>query len=186
MVHYDPEHTKCCAAQGRWYFYVSKINHTKYNNICSIEETERNSRRNTLIPRRCHMKMVSDIDERIQLCRILGVAHGRIEIEDSIERTACANPLVDRQPTRLAVPSIVVRVVRPERRDGRAEDGEVLRVHARDDLLHGCDEVARYGGLRRGVCSGGTDVVNTFEEDDAPYACLGEDVAVDAAESVWP
>lgn len=131
------------------------------------------------------MKMVSNIDEWIQLCRVRGIAHSRIEIEDGIERTARANPLVYRQPTRFAVPSIVVRV-RPEWRDGRAEDGEVLRVHARDDLLHGCDEVARDGGLRRGVCAGGADVVHAFEEDDAPNACLGEDVTVDAAERVWP
>lgn len=130
------------------------------------------------------MEVVAGIDAGVQLGEVVGVAGGGVKVEHRVERAARADPAVHRETACLAVPAVVVRVVRAEGRDRRAEHGDALRVHARDDLLERGDEVAHYLRLRGGVRGRGADVVHALEDDGARDTRLREHVAVDAAKCV--
>jgi len=112
-----------------------------------------------------------------------GVAGGFVEIDDSVEESGGADPLVDGLADGVAGGGGVAAA--HVGGEGGSDDFEVVGVGAGDELGEAGDEVV--GGddvVGLGGVVGVADVVDAFEEDDVLYAGGGKDVGVEAGEGV--
>ena len=94
------------------------------------------------------------------------------------------DPRIDALPRLLPVRVIIC--VASERSDSRAEDRDAKRVHTRDDLLEGEDNLIADSCLGSDVRCSRTDVVHALEDHSELDAGLREDVTLNSPEGVRP
>lgn len=134
------------------------------------------------------MQIIPTVELPPQPTPLLRIPKHRIEIQHLVKNPTLPNPLVHLLP-RLLPLRIAIRLAREirrraERRDCRAENRETKGVDAGHDLRVGLRETGVDSGLGVDGRRGGTDVVYAFENEDVFDAGVGEDVALDSAQSV--
>ena len=140
--------------------------------------------------------MVAGVVAFAKLTRMVRIAHSTIEIENAIECTAGANPLIHRLARGFPVLAVVISAF--VRRQRGAENPDSMLMGAFDDLLQAHDQFLcrhQFAG-KRTLFHGGavrqprlhvrpTDVVNSFEHDHADHTRLCQDVAVQACQRAY-
>ena len=133
------------------------------------------------------VEVVSAVVGGEELVGMAGVADYGVEIEDGIE-VAGANPGVDGLAVGFAEGAGVVVGGADVGGDGGSEDAEAVGVGAGDDLLIGGknagNEGVVIGGGNFAVDGEATEIVDAFKDDEVADAGLGEDIAIEAGESV--
>ena len=137
------------------------------------------------------MEEVSRVELALELARRRRVLQHRVKVGHGVEHAAVPDKVVHALARRLAHGARVrlharVEPRRAERRDRRAEHGQVRRVRARDELFECRDERVPdllLCGLGRGRDA---DVVHALEDHRVPHARLREDVAVESSQGVRP
>jgi hypothetical protein len=117
------------------------------------------------------MQVVRRTVGRSQRQRAGGIPHDRVEVNDGVEGSAGADPLVHRLPRRLSLRSVEVGAL--ERQQRGADDPQALGMRPLDQLLIPGDELLRAGIGRR------AQVVDPDLHDDVPDAGLAEDVGIE-------
>src|SRR6266568_2707492 len=126
---------------------------------------------------------------------MVGVAHGSLEVENSVKCPAGTNPLIYRLTRLFPVLTVVVRTF--VRRQCRAEHPNSVQMRALDDLLQAQNELlSAYQLAGKGrLFSGSTirqsrlhvrpaDVVNSFEHDQVDDTRLCQDISIEARKRV--
>ena len=92
---------------------------------------------------------------RDDLCWIGWIAEHGVEVEHGVERSAGADPVIDRGARLLAAATGWIA----HRQDGRADDRHAPRVYAADDELHRVNDLA---GWRRRRVGAAADVIGAL------------------------
>ena len=110
------------------------------------------------------MQSIAGVVGRVQAAGVGRVTRRAVEVDDSVEAAAGADPSVDclARPLPMAV-LVVVHVVAAERGERPPVHADALRVRTDDDLLIGRDQPVGGLLLRRRRRFGGTDVVDALE-----------------------
>lgn len=134
------------------------------------------------------MKIVTRIIQRVELTGDVGVGKELVEIHNGVENTRRADECVD-APACLLPLGIGVGLLgevgwRAERCNGGAKDGDAVGVDEGHHLFVCLSQALVDLLLCFRRCRCGSNIVYTFEDHGVFDTRMGEDVAVDATESV--
>ena len=144
--------------------------------------------RNVLVSSRARMKIITRVVQRVELTRDAGVGKELVEIHNGIENARRADERVDALTCLLAL-GIGVGLLgeigwRAERCNSGAEDGDAVGVNEGHHLFICLSQALVHLFLCFRRCRCGSNIVYTFKDHGVFDTRMGEDVAVDATESV--
>jgi len=181
----------------RFNFYdmaISSALHTPTKLIRTIcphtKDLNRELIRNVLVSSWARMKIITRVVQRVELTGDVGIGKELVEIHNGIEHARRADERVDAL-TRLLALRIGVGLLgevgwRAERCNGGAEDGDAVCVDEGHHLFVGLSQALVDLLLCFRRCCCGSNIVYSFENHGVFDTRMGEDVAVDATESVGP
>src|SRR5215471_8992870 len=94
------------------------------------------------------MEMIAGVERRLDVCGMVRIPRCCVEVNHAIERTACANPFIDRLALLLLVRVVVTlergaleRVL--ERRQRGADDAHSVQMSSGDELFVAVNDILR-------------------------------------------
>jgi hypothetical protein len=124
------------------------------------------------------------------LVGVLGIANYRIEIDDSIEVAASANPLIHCLAVGFTERAGMIVARADVRSDGCAIDAQPVCVGTVNNLpirrKDALDQSRVFRGWDFTIAGQATEIVHSLENDQPMHTRGGKHVAIEAREDVWP
>jgi len=134
------------------------------------------------------MKVVAGIESGKKAVRAVGVAGDLVEVDEGIEVTRGANPLIHGLAIRFGCRPRMIELRSDEGENRGAYDLNAVSVGAGDELLVSGENAANVSVVfgRRDVvlASEHADIVDAFEKDEVADTCGSENIGVKTRESV--
>jgi len=127
------------------------------------------------------MNVVTGVEVRADARRMLFVQYGRIEIDDGVEFAAGSDPLIQ-----FLSCGFTYRTREPHtlfRHNGSANDFDLVRMCASDNLAVALDQILGSQGVWTGDLAMEVDVVDALQQDDPTHARLTKHIAIEPCQS---